>query len=267
MVSMMARSVFPGTVATLSWRLLAVALTVVLLGGCVTTQSGGLPAPAPKEKRLQAQLDLARANLRERNYERARDPLERALKIDPESVEAHVLFAVLSNGEGEPEIAERYFRKAVKLGPEDSQALSNFGSYLIAAGRPEEALPLLKRAVKDPGYVQRGQAYENLGIASLLTGDTDGAQRAFVRAVSLNPDQARSSLELAEMAYGRGDYVDAQDLYLGFRRNARQTPRSLCLGMQIASQLKDRDSVASYALALKNLFPNSSQAKTCRVAE
>lgn len=238
-------------------------LTLLLVGGCVTTQSGGLPAPAPKETRLQAQLDLARANLRESNYERAREPLERALRIDPDSVEAHVLYAVLSNGEGEPDIAEDYFRKAVRLGPENSQALSNFGSYLIARGRPEEAVPLLQRAVQDPGYLQRSQAYENLGIASKRTGDLDGAQRAFVRAVSLDPNQARSSLELAQMAYNNGDYSDAQDLYEGFRRNAKQSARSLCLGMQIAGQLDDRDSAASYALALKNLFPDSSQAKNC----
>lgn len=237
------------------------------LGGCVTTQSGGLPAPAPKETRVQAQLDLARANLSERNYDRAREPLERALKIDPDSVEAHVLYAVLSNGEGEPEIAEKYFRKAVKLGPEDAQALNNYGSYLLASRRAEEAVPLLKRAVNDPGYPQRSQAYENLGIALLKIKDIDSAQRAFVRAVSLNGDQARSSLELADMAYDKGDYVDALELYNGFRDNARQTPRSLCLGMKIAAQLKDRDSVASYALALKNLFPKSSQARNCKVPE
>ena len=252
----------------ISFRQLPVAslLALLLLSGCVTTQSGGLPAPAPKETRLQAQLDLARANLREGNYERARDPLERALRIDPDSVEAHVLYAVLSNGEGEPDIAEDYFRKAVRLGPENSQALSNFGSYLIARGRPEEALPLLKRAVQDPGYLQRSQAYENLGIASKRTGDLEGAQRAFVRAVSLDPNQARSSLELAELAYKNGDYADAEDFYNGFRRNAKQSARSLCLGMQIASQLEDRDSVASYALALKNLYPNSTQAKNCSVS-
>ena len=247
------------------WRLFAGLLVLLAAGGCVTTQSGGLPAPAPKEARVQAQLDLARANLSERNWDRARDPLERALKIDPNSVEAHVLYAVLSNGEKEPEIAEKYFQKAVRLGPENAQALSNYGSFLIAADRASEAVPLLRRAVEDPGYQQRSQAYENLGIALLRTDDVTGAQRAFVRAVSLNRDQARSSLELADMAYANGDYVDALELYNGFRENARQSPRSLCLGIRIATALEDRDSVASYALALKNLFPKSSEAKNCKV--
>lgn len=250
------------------WRFLQLSLLVLcttLLSGCITTETGGLPAPASDEKRLRAQLALARAFLSEREYDRAREPLDKALKIDSDSVETHVLFAVLSNGEGEPGIAEKYYKRAVKLGPDNAQALSNYGSFLISKRRAEEALPLLRRAVEDPGYPQRSQAYENLGIASLKVDDTEGAQLAFARAVSLDRTQARSNLELATMAYGDGDHVDAQELYNNYRKNARQTPRSLCLGMKIAAGLDDQDGVASHAIALKNLYPDSRQAKNCKV--
>ena len=46
---------------------------------------------------------------------------------------------------------------------------------------------------------------------------------------------------------------------------ARQTPRSLCLGMKLAAKTGDSDSVASYALALNNLFPDSPEAAGCKV--
>lgn len=242
------------------------ALLLSLLGGCVTSERGGLPAPAPKEKRLQAQLDLARALLVERDFDRARDPLDRAFKIDDQSPEAHVLYAVLSDGEGEPEIAEKYYRKALRIAPKNSQALNNYGSFLIVRNRIDEALPLLEQAVQDTGYVLRAQAYENLGIARLLDSDRTGAQLAFARAVSLNRTLSRSNLELAAMAHADGSAADALELYNNFRRNARQTPRSLCLGMQIARSLNDTDSLASYAIALKNLYPNSAEAKNCAVA-
>ncbi|MEM1230070.1 MAG: type IV pilus biogenesis/stability protein PilW [Pseudomonadota bacterium] len=249
-----------------SQRLL-VPLLVALLGagGCVTTETGGLPAPAAKERRVQAQLDLARALLSERKFDRARDPLDRALKIDDESVEAHVLYAVLSDGEGEPEIAEKYYRKAIRLGPENAQALSNYGAFLIARARTDEALPLLERAVQDTGYVLRSQAYENLGIARQLLGDRAAAQMAFARAVSLNRGQARSNLELAEMALADGKAVDARELLNNYRAVASQTPRSLCLGIQAAQQLGDADSLASNTIALKNLFPDSTEARRCTV--
>lgn len=237
----------------------------VLLSACVTTTSGGLPEPAPLERRVDAQLALARAFLSERDFDRAREPLDRAMQLDASSVEAHVLYAVLSNGEGEPEIAEKYYKKAIKLGPTDAQALSNYGSFLISKRRAEEAVPLLERAVEDTGYVLRSQAYENLGIAKLRVGDKEDAQLAFARAVSLDRTQARSNLELATLAQADGDHVDAQEFYMNYRNNAKQTARSLCLGMQIAASLNDQDSVASHAIALKNLFPKSRQAKNCKV--
>ncbi len=246
-------------------KLPLIMVSAFLLSGCVTTHSGGLPEPAPTERRVEAQLALARAFLSERDFERAREPLDRALKLNAESVEAHVLYAVMSNGEGEPEIAEKYYKKAIKIGPKDAQALSNYGSFLISKRRAEEAVPLLKRAVEDTGYPLRSQAYENLGIAQLRTGDQTAAQLAFARAVSLNREQARSNLELADMAQANGDHVDALEFYKNYRSNAKQTARSLCLGMRIAASLDDQDSVASHAIALKNLFPNSRAAKNCRV--
>lgn len=246
------------------WPLLAL---VALLGqtACVTTESGGLPAPAANERRVQAQLNLARALLSEREYDRAREPLDRALQIDDKSVEAHVLYAVLSNGEGEPEIAEKYYRDAIRLGPDNAQALSNYGSFLIAGRRADEALPLLERAVVDTGYPLRSQAYENLGIAQLRLGDRKAAQLAFARAVSLDRTQARSNLELAAMAHAEGNDVEAKELLNSYRQNAEHTARSLCLGMQIASSLNDSDSLASYAIFLKNQFPDSREARDCAV--
>jgi type IV pilus assembly protein PilF len=248
----------------LRWLVLAL---WALLGqtACVTTESGGLPAPAANDRRVLAQLNLARALLSERQYDRAREPLDRALKINDESVEAHVLYAVLSNGEGEPEIAEKYYRKAIRLGPDNAQALSNYGSFLIAGRRADEALPLLERAVLDTGYPLRSQAYENLGIAHLRLDNREAAQLAFARAVSLDRTQARSNLELAAMAHAEGNDVDAKELLDNYRQNAQQTARSLCLGMQVAGSLKDTDSVASYAIALKNLFPDSREARNCAV--
>ncbi|MFB3105037.1 MAG: hypothetical protein ACE1ZA_08920, partial [Pseudomonadales bacterium] len=61
------------------------------MAGCITTSTGGLPAPASDEKRVKAQLDLARGYLENRHLERARVPINRALSIDSKSVEAHVL--------------------------------------------------------------------------------------------------------------------------------------------------------------------------------
>ena len=69
------------------------------LSACITETSGGMPGPAPVEDRIAAQLDLARGYLENRDWTRAKAPLERALEIDPRNVEAHVLSAVLFHAE------------------------------------------------------------------------------------------------------------------------------------------------------------------------
>lgn len=244
---------------------LVVGVMIVLLAGCVTESTGGLPGPAETEDRVRAQLDLARGYLENRDYGRARPPLMRALRIDPRAVEAHVLMAVLNEAENDSDLAEEHYRSALRIDPANSQALNNYGRYLYREKRYAEAAQHLRKLVRDADYRARSQAYENLGLAELRLGNDEPAQQAFTRALLLNGTQARSSLELADMAYDQGDYSVAQERYDDFRRVARQTPRSLCLGMKLGQSAGDSDQLASYALALQNLYPNSREAKNCEV--
>ena len=98
-------------------RNISVVFFLVFLTACVTESTGGLPSPAEDNIRLKAQLDLARGYFASQDWSRARPPLRRALEIDPRSVEAHVLFAVLSEREDEPQAAEGYLKNALKIDP------------------------------------------------------------------------------------------------------------------------------------------------------
>lgn len=238
-------------------------LAGLLAAGCVTETTGGLPPPAPTEERVQAQLDLARGYLEQRDLDRAKPALLRALEIDPNHVEAHVLTAVLFHAENEYELAEYHYKMALRLDPDNPQALNNYGTFLYSRGRFEDAIVPLSQLVKDTGYRARAQAFENLGLAHLRAGNRAEAEAAFVRALELNFRQARSTLELADMAYNRGDIRGAYTRLLEFKTMARQNARSLCLGLKVATAQGDADQVASNALALKNLFPD--QADQCRV--
>lgn len=240
-------------------------LLVMTLAGCVTETTGGGLEPAETPERVQAQLDLARGYLEKRDYGRARPPLMRALRVDPRSVEAHVLMAVLNESENDSELAEQHYRAALRIEPANSQALNNYGSFLYGKQRYTEAAEHLRRLVRDTDYRARSQAYENLGLAELRLGNGEPAKEAFTRAVFLNASQARSALELADMAYADGDFAASQAHYDDFRRVARQTPRSLCLGMKLGQTAGDTDQLASYAMALQNLYPNSREAKECEV--
>ena len=237
-------------------------VTTSLVGGCVTESSGGLPPPAAPEERVRAQIDLARGYLEQRDFGRARIALERALEIDPKHVEAHVLIAVLFHAENEYELAEQHYKTALRLDPRNAQALNNYGTFLYSQGRYTDAIVPLSKLVKDTGYRARAQAFENLGFAYSQAGNLDEAEAAFSRALELNFRQPRSSLELAEMAYARGDIETAAQRRAEFKALSRQDAKSLCLGLKIATAQGDADQVASNALALNNLFPD--QAAECQ---
>jgi type IV pilus assembly protein PilF len=182
-------------------------------------------------------------------------------------VEAHVLLGVLNEREGDTHLAEASYRDALRIDPDDAQALNNYGSFLYGEGRYEEAVVPLRRLVKNPNYRARAQAYENLGIAELALGERGRAREAFERSLNLNYAQPRSSLELAQLAFDDGEYTTAQEYYEGFRSLARQNARSLCLGVKLGQVLNDPDQVASYTLALKNLYPNSAEAGRCQATQ
>ncbi len=238
-------------------------LLLVTLSACVTETTG--PAPADDQQRVQARLDLARGYMENGEFDRARPALNRALAIDPRSAETHVLLGLLNESENEFALAEKHYRLALDSQPRNPQALNNYGSFLFSRERYEEAVKTLRVLVEDPNYRARAQAYENLGLAELKIGEVGRARDAFNRSLRLNFAQSRSSLELADLAYAEGDFVTAQEYYDGFRTQARQTPRSLCLGMKLAGRVGDTDGMASYALALNNLFPNSPEATGCQV--
>ncbi len=245
-------------------RALAATVLTALLGlaGCVTTSTGGFQE-APKEVRLQAHLDLARGYLEHRNWSRAKVPIEQALAIEPHSAEAYTLMGVMYQGQKEPALAEKAYRRALRYDPDYAMALNNYGSFLYGQGRYQDALGPLRKLVRDPDYRERAHAYEVLGLTELRTGDREEARQAFEQALSFNTVLPRSCLELAQMAYDRNDYKTASQYYDMFRSRARQTPGSLCLGIRLARRSGDQDQLASYSLALKNLYPDSAEASRC----
>ena len=247
------------------WANSLLVAVLITLGGCVTESTGGLPDPAPPENRVNAQLDLARGYLEQGNTERARSSLNKALEIDSRSVEAHVLLAVLNAAESEWGLAEQHFKTALSINPRDAMALNNYGSFLYSRGRFEESVQYLNTLVQDPDYRARSQAYENLGLAQLRVNQKEAARESFSRALQLSFSQPQSSLELAQLTYDEGDISGAAGYYDSFRSLAQQTARSLCLGMKIAQAQRDSDRMASYALALNNLFPDSPEASECVV--
>ncbi len=239
------------------------AVLLVALMGCVTETSGGRPEPAAADARLQAQINLARGYLESGDRSRAVEPLERALEINPRSADALGLLAVYYQAEEEFELAETYYRRALRADARHPQSLNNYAVLLYGQGRYREALAPLRTLVRDTSYRGRDGAFENLGLTELQLGQVGEARAAFERALALNANLVTSNLELADLALGAGDHAAAVRYYERFRSISRQTARSLCLGINLTRALGDDNQRASYQIALKNLYPDSREAREC----
>ena len=236
-------------------------LTSVMLSGCITEITGGLPGPAPKEDRLRAQLDLARGYMEKRDWARAKVPLQKALEIDNFSVEAHVLTGVLFQAEGEPALAEKRFARALTIDPDDPQALNNYASFLYEQARYDDALLPLRKLAQNTNYRARPQVFESLGLAFLQLAQMDDAERSFQRALELNFRLARANLELAKLLFERGNLNASNERFFLYNRVGKPTARSTCLGLRLAIASKDENQEARYRLSLNNLFQD--QAEQC----
>lgn len=233
-------------------------LLAILLNGCVSDP----PIPEPKgdpNEILQKQLELGIGYLRNGDYQRAKDRLNRALEIDPRSATVHTTFGLVFQLEGELELAERYFKSAIRHDPDLTQARNNYGAFLFAQKRYQEAIEQLSRASENRFYVNRASVFENLGVAYATVGDMEGADFAFGRAVQLNPEQPRALLELAEIRFDQRNYVESRDYYRRHTLVARQSPRSLWLCIRVARIFRNADEEASCELVLKNIYPASEE--------
>lgn len=217
--------------------LVSVWLMVGLLSGCVTETAGGLGRSLDEQVRVH--LDIARGYIRLSDYSRARRAIKRTLTINQKSAQAHGLLALVQEREGDIEMASDSFRTALRLDATDSRLWNNYGAFLFAQGDYQQACSALERAVKNPNYTGRSEAFENLGICLLKLGSTDAAQHAFRRSVLLNEQRPRAWLELSQIEQQRGNCSQAQLYYRNFKRVGVPTPRSLLLADKIVKACPD----------------------------
>jgi type IV pilus assembly protein PilF len=236
-------------------------LLCTLLGGCITTTTGGFTEEASPEKALEERLSLARQYIGEGNWEAAKRNLQLAEAIDANNPEVYEAFGLVYQSTGEYELAEENYTKAITKGNKEiSRARNNYAVFLYSQERYKDAQEQLEYVIKDTLYTGRPNAFVNLGMCKLKLFDTQGAEEAFVRALAMDRTNQLALVEVAQIRFDAGDYATASQFYATYRAVARQqTARALLLGTRLARVEGDRDSEASYALALSSRFPDSAE--------
>ena len=254
------RLVFP-----VAARIIRVFVCLCLISGltaCVTETTGGFNAEVSDEQALRDYIQLATGYLEQNDLANTKRHLDNAARYDRNNSEILAIWGLVYSREGEEALADESFRRALRINTGNSQARNNYAAFLFANGRYEDAYEQLQRVVQDTEYPARPQAFENLGLAALRLDRIEDAESAFSRALQLNSNLLRSSLELANLNLDKNDVLQARAYYRNFLTllqldNTGQNARSLWIGIRLESAMGNIENANRYGALLESAFPNS----------
>lgn len=207
-----------------------------------------------------AHTNLGAAYLQQNKLEIALDEFSKAIRVMPSYAAAYNGMAMVRSALKQDEEAEYNFKKAIQIDPSASEAYNNYGTFLCSRGRHAESVPKFLQAVKNPLYGTPNLAYANAGICAKRANDIVNAERYLNQALAIQPLTHAAAYPLAEIQFARGDASTAKRT---LQNSILVAPSAemLWLGVKIARKLGDKNSEASYSLALRRKFPHSKEAR------
>jgi len=134
---------------------------------------------------------------------------QKAVKIDPQSAEAHASLALVLDHKWDWAGAEVEFKRALELNPQYANAHHWYGDYLSIQGRHDEALREAKRALElDPLNLMIGSW---TGLRYYLARRYDGAIEQSQNTVNLDPNFAAAHLILGKSYAQQGKHAESLD--------------------------------------------------------
>lgn len=213
----------------------------------------------PKE-RAQAHADLGAVYLQQGRLDVALEEFSLASKIEPSYAAAYNGLGLVQAALGQDAVAELNFKKAVQLEPLNSEAHNNYGSFLCARNRLDESIKEFMAALKNPLYATPAMAYTNAAVCSLRKNDSVQAEGYLLRALQLDPLAGLAAYQLATIQFKRKDALAAKKT-LQAALSLKASADMLWLAIQIERALGDANLEASYALELRQNYPESEQAQ------
>jgi type IV pilus assembly protein PilF len=205
----------------------AMAVMVVLLNGCATTEEA--------KQKSKGYYQEGMASL-EKDRQKAFVSFQKAVQLDPDNKDARYGLGHLLVYQGKLSQAEVEFREAIRIDENYSEAHTYLGQVLASQDRWPEAIAEYRRALSNPLYTTPDLARFHLGKALAHEKDYQGAMEALEDALAVNPPNvppAMLQLELGRVYY-----------QLGFERRAKEA----------LTKVTTLDKTGDYAVAAKEIL-------------
>jgi Flp pilus assembly protein TadD len=213
---------------------------------------------------VEALVNQGLVELQRGNFERARELITRARRLNADVAQPHHALGILAERQARPDEASRHYYDALAVDPGFASARANLARLLFDAGMLEEALIQLKRLAEvapDSPEAQQGLAETLLRLGRVDEAEAvtrqarerfpDSAELAVLAARSLlrKGEVARAVELLSPLGYGRDDVAANALGWLATAELLRGQPRLAVGAAKRALELEPTSSVATYAMA------------------
>lgn len=237
---------------------------VLLLAACAGGTGGTrstAAAPEMSSKGL-ANLQLAQNYLKVGKLDIAIDRANRALRSDPDSADVHVVLGMIRQALNDSARAGEHYKRAAELGPDTGHVLNAYGAWLCERQQYDEADAVFSRAVLDPFYESKAQAYYNAGRCSILAGRLDRAEAPLRKGLELNPDEPALLEQMAHLQYRQGNFLSARAFLQRREALGEVGADMLELGVSIEEAAGDPEAASRYRARLRQGFPGHAPVTT-----
>lgn len=235
---------------------------LILIG--IATFLMACASPQQKEEDLriaQSNVRLGIGYLEQGKINIALEKMQKALKADPDYVQAHSGIALIYQQMGEYDKARDHYERALELDPDSGAIQNNYATLLCKIGKPREAEKHFLKAINSRGYRTPAEALENLGTCLLQVPDYANAEKYLRQSLKINPRLPGALLQMAHVSVENGRYMSGRAYLQRFQEVAKMTPESLWLGIKVERKLGDSNAIMKYKSQLIRKFPDSAETR------
>lgn len=250
------------------WGPLVALAAVCTLAACGHSQPAyDRPVRTYKKQPAQAaiaNMQLAIEYMKLNKLANARDCIERALQEDSSNPDVQATAALVYERLNDPSKAQHSYENAVRLSKNDPRIANSFAGFLCRTGKTAAGEKMFNEVARNPLYTTPEVALVNAGVCVRSAGNLLDADRYFTKALAIRPNMPEALLQQGNVAFDRGDAVQARDIVQKFLAVNPPTPEILWLGFRAQRKLGDAVAAAVYARRVQTEFPNSEQAQNMR---
>ncbi len=241
---------------------------------------------------FRVRYNLGSAYRLEKDYKKAAEQFERAIKLNPKYIDAYSSLAKTYYDQGKIEDAKRILQNSLNIAPEEPKVYLNLANTFRVCNEDEIAINLINRAIElDPNnpqcYLKLGaiygemknyksaiesfnkmidldannpKGYSNLANALRLNGNLSEAVENYKKAIRLNPDDFSSHFNLGGLYFKIGEPERAVG---EFKRAKSINPESLDVRYNLAIsflQMDDKENARNELEEILRIDPNYKQA-------